>query len=577
MVRRTQLRCVSVPPFIDTVSYEGNTVAPYTEGAGTGLLDDPAFTGAGISRCPDGADTNQNNVDFSFHKITPGAANACAPAVVINETDYDQPGTDSAEFVEIRNNDLFSFDLSSFTLELINGTGGGAAVYKSFVLNSVTLAPGDFYVICANAGTVANCDQDVTPETDLIQNGAPDAIGLRYNGSLIDAVSYEGNTGAPYTEGSGVGLVDNGDNVNEGISRCPDGVDTNQNNVDLSTAHSITPGATNNSAVDVEPYVDTTYPLNGATDAPIGATLIINFSENVTLSGSWFSINCNSSGLHTATVSGGALSYALDPDVNFTVGELCTVTVFAANVVDQDGVPNNMTADYSWSFTPIDICALAYTPIYDIQGSGAAVALTGTQTTQGVVVGDYEGPSPALRGFFIQDPAGDGNPASSDGIFVFEGSNLNTVSLGDIVRVTGSAGENQDQSQISVGTIVKCGTGSVNPTDVTFPVASAGFLEQYEGMLVRLPQTMYVTEHFQLGRFGQVVLSYGGKLEQPTNVVAPGAPALDLQAKNILNKIILDDASQMQNPDPILFGRGGLPLSASNTLAAVIARRTSLA
>ena len=183
-------------------------------------------------------------------------------------------------------------------------------------------------------------------------------------------------------------------------------------------------------------------------------------------------------------------------------------------------------------------------------------------TTQGVVVGDYEGPSPALRGFFIQDPTGDGNPATSDGIFVFEGSNANTVNLGDVVRVTGTAGENQGQSQVSVGTIIKCGTATVAPTDVTFPVASTDALEQYEGMLVRLPQTMYVTEHFQLGRFGQVVLSSGGRLAQPTNVVAPGAPAQALQAQNDLNKIILDDGSQAQNPDPILFARGGQPLSA---------------
>ena len=48
-------------------------------------------------------------------------------------------------------------------------------------------------------------------------------------------------------------------------------------------------------------------------------------------------------------------------------------------------------------------------------------------------------------------------------------------------------------------------------------------------MLVRLPQTLYVTEHYLLGRFGQVLLSSGGRLKQPTNVVAPrragaGAP-----------------------------------------------------
>ncbi|HLB50314.1 MAG TPA: ExeM/NucH family extracellular endonuclease, partial [Anaerolineales bacterium] len=153
----------------------------------------------------------------------------------------------------------------------------------------------------------------------------------------------------------------------------------------------------------------------------------------------------------------------------------------------------------------------------------------------------------------------------SDGIFIFNGNN-NSVNLGDVVRVTGTASEFQDQTQISVSSIANCGTGSVTPVDVTFPVPSATYLEQYEGMLVRLPQTLYVTEHFQLGRFGQVVMSADARLAQPTNVVAPGAPALALQAQNNLNRIIIDDGTNLQNPDPILFGRGGNPLSASNTL-----------
>jgi predicted extracellular nuclease len=39
-----------------------------------------------------------------------------------------------------------------------------------------------------------------------------------------------------------------------------------------------------------------------------------------------------------------------------------------------------------------------------------------------------------------------------------------------------------------------------------------------------------------------------------------------LQAANDLNRIIVDDELNNQNPDPIRFGRGGNPLSASNTL-----------
>jgi uncharacterized protein len=320
---------------------------------------------------------------------------------------------------------------------------------------------------------------------------------------------------------------------------------------------------------DNAPAVASTVPADGATNVPLNQNITITFTEPVIVTDPWFTLTCATSGAHAAVVTGGPTSFTLNPATDFAFGEQCTLVIEPTKVsdVDNNDPPDNMVFNFTAGFTTQpDPCTLPYTPIYQIQGSGLTVALTGTRTTQGVVVGDYEGPSPALRGFFIQDPVGDGNSATSDGIFVFEGSNLNTVNLGDIVRVTGTAGENQGQSQISVGTIVKCGTGTVTPTDVTFPVASADFLEQYEGMLVRLPQMMYVTEHFQLGRFGQVVLSSGARLQQPTNIVAPGAPALALQAQNNLNKIILDDASQVQNPDPILFARGGLPLSASNTL-----------
>ncbi|MFN8470018.1 MAG: ExeM/NucH family extracellular endonuclease [Caldilineaceae bacterium] len=319
---------------------------------------------------------------------------------------------------------------------------------------------------------------------------------------------------------------------------------------------------------DTAPIVTSTSPANGSTDAATASNITITFSEPVNVTDAWYNLVCSLSGTKSAAVSGGPTTFTVNPDNDFTAGDSCTLTVNSANVTDLDtnDPPDAMADNYAFGFTVVDPCTQPYTAIYQIQGSGANAAVTGAVTTQGVVVGDYEGPSPALRGFFIQDPTGDGNAATSDGMFVFEGSNANTVNLGDVVRVTGTASENQGQSQVSVGTILKCGTGSVTPTDVIFPVASADFLEQYEGMLVRLPQTMYVTEHFQLGRFGQVVISADGRLAQPTNVVAPGEPALALQAKNDLRKIILDDGSQVQNPDPIVFARGGQPLSASNTL-----------
>ncbi len=319
--------------------------------------------------------------------------------------------------------------------------------------------------------------------------------------------------------------------------------------------------------VDNAPQVASTVPANGATDFPINANLSVTFSEQVDVAGAWFELSCSVSGIVSTTSSGGPTTFTLDPGVNLVDGENCTLTVFASQVTDQDAndPPDNMELNFTVGFTPFDVCVAAYTPIYAIQGSSANAAITGTVTTRGVVVGDYEGASPTLRGFYLQDEDGDGDAATSDGIFVFNGNN-NNVALGDVVRVTGSVSEFQGQTQISASSILNCGTGAVFPTDVTFPVPASTYLEQYEGMLVRLPQTLYVTEHFQLGRFGQVVMSSGGRLQQPTNVVLPGAPSIAMQIANNLNRIIIDDALQNQNPDPILFGRGGGQLTASNTL-----------
>ena len=164
------------------------------------------------------------------------------PELVINEIDYDQPSTDTAEFVEIKNVGAEAADLSGVTLVLVNGNGG--AVYGTFNLPAVSLPAGDYFVVCANETTVANCDLDVSPDTNLIQNGDPDAVALKWNDILIDTVSYEGDTVAPYTEGSGSGLADSNSISDKSISRCGDGVDTNQNNVDF-TFTTKSPGVEN--------------------------------------------------------------------------------------------------------------------------------------------------------------------------------------------------------------------------------------------------------------------------------------------------------------------------------------------
>jgi predicted extracellular nuclease len=209
-------------------------------------------------------------------------------------------------------------------------------------------------------------------------------------------------------------------------------------------------------------------------------------------------------------------------------------------------------------------CTTGVVSIGSVQGTTDVSPVAGqTVSVRGTVVGDYEGASPALRGFYLQD-GGDGNAATSDGIFVFD-NGANLVANGDVVQVTGAVSEFQGQTQIS-GTVESCGRQEVvAPVDVTLPRAD---FEPYEGMLVRFQQTLTVTEHFQLGRFGEVLVSSGGRLRQPTSDIRATDQAAVQAAQNAnnANQIIIDDDRNSQNPDPIVFGRAGQPLSAANTL-----------
>ena len=299
-----------------------------------------------------------------------------AAQLVINEVDYDQASTDAAEFVEIKNVTGAPVDLTGFSLELVNGSGGNAVVYDTIALPAISLAAGDYFVVCANAATVANCDLDDGPNTNFIQNGAPDGIGLRNAAAaLIDAVSYEGDIAAPSTEGSGSGLVDNSSVDDFGLSRSPDGSDTNQNNVDLDFCQ-ITPGAVNSCVtVDDAPTVTTTTPVDGNTGVAVNANIGITFSEDVTATDPWFTINCVTSGAQTASVSGGPQTFNLNPDTDFVVSETCDVEVIATQVADQDGTADNMAANYQFSFdtNPVDAADLVINEIdYDQNGSDTA-------------------------------------------------------------------------------------------------------------------------------------------------------------------------------------------------------------
>ena len=213
---------------------------------------------------------------------------------------------------------------------------------------------------------------------------------------------------------------------------------------------------------------------------------------------------------------------------------------------------------------PILACGEAATPIYAIQGTGMASPLVGEVVQVEAVVTQT---LPGLRGYNIQAPAAeqDSDPASSEGVFVYVNTADISVTAGQRVRLLATVAEFNGHTQLTnVSASLDCGSSELPaPTSFALPVSSLAELEAVEGMLVRFDQTLTVNDTFTLGRFGELTLA-NGRRYTPTQVVSPGADAIALAAAHALNKIVLDDARSVQNPETVPYPTGGL--SAANVV-----------
>lgn len=200
-------------------------------------------------------------------------------------------------------------------------------------------------------------------------------------------------------------------------------------------------------------------------------------------------------------------------------------------------------------------CHGDYTPIYEIQGSGDASPFDGqVVTTEGVVTVDLQR-NEEIRGFFLQDRHGDGDPSTSDGIFVFHQDTWDfDVEVGQRIRVTGEVSEFFDDTELGdLEDVVVCGRGRVPALNID-PRTFNENPEQYEGMYLRYPGRLTVTDTFNLENFGEVWLADGGVAEQPTNEFPGGSAEMHALAEdNIARSILLDDGSRFSDLDVLPY------------------------
>ena len=209
------------------------------------------------------------------------------------------------------------------------------------------------------------------------------------------------------------------------------------------------------------------------------------------------------------------------------------------------------------------------TPIGTIQGADKA-AKAGTYTIEAVVTGVYAGLKPA--GFYVQDDkaTADGNPATSDALFVVQPDP--TVKVGDRVRITGVVSEEAaapsfNQAVLTAPEITVVASGQELPafTSIENSTFSAADAERYEGMRVQFTAPLTVTENYNLKQRGELTVSVAGLTYQATQFIDPNdspatgthsagttnlAAVMAYQTANDNKSLVLDDGSSATSPTP---------------------------
>ena len=294
-------------------------------------------------------------------------AEAVSTSIVISQV-YGGGGNSGSyyknDFIELFNVSNSSVDITGWSVQYASATGTS---WTNITVLSGTIPAGGYYLIQEAAGS----------GTTQVPLPTPDATGTINMGAAAGKVALVSNstglTGTCPTGSLIVDFVGFGSTANcfEGtgptpapsntlaVIRASGGcTDTNENAVDFSTT---TPAPRNSATAvnvcaapsDNAPSVTSTTPADGSEDVALDANIAITFDEAVTAGSDAFDITCTNSLNHTFSLTGAdTTDFTLDPDSDFIEGEVCTVTVWSANVndVDADDPPAGMATDYSFSF-----------------------------------------------------------------------------------------------------------------------------------------------------------------------------------------------------------------------------------
>ncbi|HMJ33180.1 MAG TPA: lamin tail domain-containing protein [Baekduia sp.] len=376
--------------------------------------------------------------------VAVSAASAASADVVVSEFRVRGPSGGSDEFVELYNASAAPVDIGGWKLNASNNAGTTST--RSTIPTGTTI-PGHAHYLLTNSATSGGPYSGAVPGDRTYASGITDDGGLAVLGpdnSIVDQVGL--SSGSAYREGTPLASLGS-TNADRSYERKPgagagSGTDTDDNSADFRL---ITPSDPQDLASAPTP------PLDGST------------SPSVSASASPSAADAGDATLLTAVVTPGT-----GPDSTFlsVAGDLASIGGSTTQSFYDDGTHGDVTpSDDTFSYqatvaagTTVGAKSLPVTA-GDLQGRTGtdAIAFTVTAPVAMVAIHDIQGAahlSPysgqtvattgivtAVRsnGFNLQDPDPDGDPATSEAVFVFTSSAPPAV--GDAVRVRARVSE----------------------------------------------------------------------------------------------------------------------------------------
>ena len=451
--------------------------------------------------------------------VSPPPAQAVSPDVVISQV-YGGGGNSGApytnDFVELFNRGSATVSLDGWSIQYTSATGTGTFGVNATQLTPLagSLAPGAYLLVEEAAGAVGSPlpTPDVTDPTPINMSGTSGKVALvntttplGCNGSstpcspvaLATIVDLVGYGSANFFEGSGpaptLSNTTAGFRLDEGCT------DSDNNSADFSAAAPIPRNSSSPTHV-----CGSTGPTGvGASNPGSGPAGTVTLLTVAATPGTGPASPIVSVTANLSAIGGSNPQAFFDDGTNGDQTPNDDVFSFQATVgaVSAGAKSLPFTVTDALSRTGSGVITFVVDPplltIPEIQGSGSRSPYAGQGVaTTGIVTGIK---TAGGRGFFLQDPVGDGDPNTSDGIFVFTSvAPPPAVALGNEVKVTGTVTEFVPSSdpvsppltEISGPTIELLSTGNPLPAPVALtssnpdPGGSFDQLEKYEGMRV---------------------------------------------------------------------------------------------